>query len=88
MSKITDDKVRKLIARSVNIEVIRALESLLASRERERALEKVKRFEVIEYMKGRKYVNMDVNALEFQLQDNNETLKIFVNYKETFKEAE
>ena len=38
---------------------------------------KITRLEVID-SKGRAYVNMDVKHIEFSLQDNDRTLKIFV----------
>jgi hypothetical protein len=38
----------------------------------------ITRLEVIEYNNGRAYVNMNVKDLEFSLQDDGKTLKIFV----------
>ena len=40
--------------------------------------DKITRLEVIEYNNGRAYVNMNVKDLEFSLQDDGRTLKIFV----------
>ena len=41
-------------------------------------MEKVNRLEVIDTV-GRKFVNYDVNNIEISLQDNNKTLKLFIN---------
>lgn len=38
------------------------------------------RLEIIENGKGRQYVNMDVKGVEIYLQDDGETIKIFINY--------
>ena len=38
----------------------------------------ITRLEVIEYNNGRAYVNRDLSTVEFSLQDDGKTLKIFV----------
>ena len=38
----------------------------------------ITRLEVIEYNNGRAYVNRDLSNVEFSLQDDGKTLKIFV----------
>lgn len=43
--------------------------------------DKVTRVEIIEIGEGRTYVNMSCNNVELQLQDDNKTLKIFINEK-------
>ena len=40
--------------------------------------DKITRLEVIEYNNGRAYVNMKATNIEFSLQDDDRTLKIFV----------
>lgn len=40
------------------------------------------RVEIIEKDAGRVYVNLGVKGIEWSIQDNGNTLKIFINYNE------
>lgn len=59
---------------------IEALQKELAkSQARVLELERVTRIEVISKSQGRLYVNREASFDEVQLQDDNQTLKIFIN---------